>query len=414
MVGKTAKAATKASAAGEFATVAKASSVGWGEAENLAALDGAATEAKSAEDRRKRLVDCQGFSLKGVYPEQGSWHFQRKKAILEKYPEIEKLFGPNPWSAVVLAVAIFLHLFTGYSLIGASWPVTILAAYTLGAVFAWQCTAVGHEGAHKNVFKNSTANKVIACIAFTPVLNGPFGNFWSVEHMYHHQVIVDKMARYGPQKNSPLAKALGALFFFPIVNFFFTVISMIVFLQASVTLALYTVGLRKTPYPSSFKLPPYKIFPQIVNNWFMFNSLLSIAFNAVLYALWGWDIAIYLFLSCAFSNGLHPLGMRQVQEHYLQREGQPTYSVYSIFNPILLNIGIHVEHHDFPSVAWNNLPKIRKIAPEFYDDLYYYNSYTEVLRTFLFTDGIPISTLLQGFEDLFEIDATDSEAKKNI
>jgi sphingolipid delta-4 desaturase len=37
------------------------------------------------------------------------------------------------------------------------------------------------------------------------------------------------------------------------------------------------------------------------------------------------------------------------------------------------------EHHDFPRIPWSQLPKVRTIAPEFYDDLPYYTSYCSVL-----------------------------------
>ena len=119
---------------------------------------------------------------------------------------------------------------------------------------------------------------------------------------------------------------------------------------------------------------------------------------------YGWKASLFLYLSSGFANGLHPLGMRQVQEHYLQKRGQPTYSVYSVFNPILYNLGFHVEHHDFPQIPWNRLPQLTKIAPEFYRSkeagLFYYESYTQILYQFLFTPGIPIESLIEEYQDL--------------
>ena len=62
----------------------------------------------------------------------------------------------------------------------------------------------------------------------------------------------------------------------------------------------------------------------------------------------------------------------------------------------VFNVGYHNEHHDFPNIAWNRLPALKKLAPEFYDTLFYYNSYSEVLSNFLFDKGIPTSVLTEG------------------
>jgi len=394
-----------------FADIVDSKNVGFFEAENEEALKGATTVAQTNDDKRKRLVQCKNFAMKEVLPEQGSWHFQRKLKILKAHPEIETLFGTNPWSALFLALSFGTHLFIAANLVDASWPVITLVAYTIGSVLSWQCATLGHEGAHKLVFKTAWMNKLFAVIAFLPVVAGPFGNFWAVEHMYHHQVVVDKMNRYGPQQAGPVRKAIAALVFFFVVNIGFMVISFLIYVRAIFSLAAYSVGLSSSPFPKSFKFPPYDMFPQIVNHWFMINTTFSILFNAVLTYHYGWVPSIYLYLASGFSNGLHPLGMRQVQEHYLQKVDQPTYSVYSVFNPILFNLGFHVEHHDFPRVPWNRLPQVSKLAPEFYKDLYSYKSYMHVLYNFLFNKGVPISALLEEFKEVLPAAAANGTKK---
>jgi sphingolipid delta-4 desaturase len=47
-------------------------------------------------------------------------------------------------------------------------------------------------------------------------------------------------------------------------------------------------------------------------------------------------------------------------------------------------MGYHNEHHDLPSIPWNNLPKLRAMAPEFYQDLKYHSSWSRLLLQFVF------------------------------
>jgi sphingolipid 4-desaturase/C4-monooxygenase len=46
-------------------------------------------------------------------------------------------------------------------------------------------------------------------------------------------------------------------------------------------------------------------------------------------------------------------------------------------------VGYHNEHHDFPSVAWTRLPKLRALAPEFYDTLPSHPSWPMVIVNFI-------------------------------
>ena len=92
----------------------------------------------------------------------------------------------------------------------------------------------------------------------------------------------------------------------------------------------------------------------------------------------------YLGLSTLFALGLHPLGGRWIQEHYLTREGQSTYSYYGPLNKLSFNMGFHNEHHDFPSVPWNRLPQLRRLGDEYYRELASYRSWTAVLLKFIF------------------------------
>ena len=97
---------------------------------------------------------------------------------------------------------------------------------------------------------------------------------------------------------------------------------------------------------------------------------------------------LYLVVSSLIGMGFHPIAMHVIAEHYEFVEGQETYSYYGILNIPNLNVGYHIEHHDFPMVPWRRLPEIRKMAPEFYENLPYHSSYVAVALKYVFSCNI--------------------------
>ncbi len=108
------------------------------------------------------------------------------------------------------------------------------------------------------------------------------------------------------------------------------------------------------------------------------------AANLFIIVFFGWNAMLYLFASMLFGLGLHPLGARWIQEHHTIDPQQETASYYGPINLVALNMGMHNEHHDFPLIPWNRLPKVRAVAPEFYNSLAPCRSWSGLLLRFIF------------------------------
>ena len=130
--------------------------------------------------------------------------------------------------------------------------------------------------------------------------------------------------------------------------------------------------------------PPRLKEIRFISRWTVLNWLSVITFDVAVFMLLGPKALLYLLASALFAVGLHPLGARWIQEHYLTDDPQETYSYYGRLNWVALNVGFHNEHHDFPSVPWNRLPRLREMAPEYYRDLVFHGSWAGLLFRFLF------------------------------
>jgi sphingolipid delta-4 desaturase len=126
------------------------------------------------------------------------------------------------------------------------------------------------------------------------------------------------------------------------------------------------------------------------DGWIALNWGVQILFVATVWYFLGVKAVVFLTASFFFSVGLHPLGGRWIQEHYLTHGEQETYSYYGPLNTVAFNVGYHNEHHDFPSVPWNKLPQIKNTAPVFYDSLASHRSWTKLWLRFLFDREISL------------------------
>jgi len=308
-------------------------------------------------------------------------HAARRAEIMAAHPEIAALVGNKPQSALytVALVAVQLALAVlctnGVSsrlaervarnvlseaqaralavVFGAS------SAYLVGAVVDHALWVLVHDAAHNLVFKSVPLNRLVLCVAnIAHVL--PSAMLFRYYHIQHHIELnkIDKdpdvpaswEARF--VGHSALRKALWLAFFF-------------VFQSLRMLFYAYKV-------PTGTELL-----------WVALNWVVCLVPAGALHVAYGPAPVLWLLFASVSSIGLHPLGARWIQEHYPTQPFQATYSYYGIANRVAFNIGFHNEHHDFPSIPWQNLPAVKKAAPEYYDTLFAYTSYSKLLADFV-------------------------------
>jgi sphingolipid delta-4 desaturase len=299
-----------------------------------------------------------------VYSDTREPHRVRTKQILQQHPEMRKLIGKNINTFYFIAGLVGFQIFMALILANQSWWLVVGGAYLLGAFADHALFVMIHECAHHLIFKNRSANRWAGMLANLPQL---FPSSISFEryHIKHHSF----------QGVHELDADLPNKWEARLINNYF--IGKIVWLLFYPFFQLFRISRLK-------EIKPF-------DKWVAANFILQILFITCITYFFGTKAIIYLLLSFFFSVGLHPLGARWIQEHYLTNNNeQETYSYYGILNTVAFNVGYHNEHHDFPSVPWNKLPEIKKSAPAFYNSLSYHTSWTKLFFRFLFDPNISL------------------------
>jgi len=290
-------------------------------------------------------------------------HIVRRREILQAHPEIRSLAGNTPSSAFWVVLLVSTQLGLAYLLANVAWWIWLPAAYLVGATIDHALWVLIHESTHNLVFRRPVLNRWTAIAANLPLVI-PAAQSFAHYHLLHHQHLgeMDYDADVpGPVESrvvqAPIVKATWLASF------------------AAVQAIIRTNRMKKVSF---------------LNRWIVTNFAIEFLAMAALYWFAGAKPIVYLMLSSIFAIGLHPLGARWIQEHFVFADGQETYSYYGPLNRVCFNMGYHNEHHDFVTIPWSRLPTLRAAAPEFYDTLYFHRSWTGLLFRFLFDRDVTL------------------------
>jgi len=304
-----------------------------------------------------------------LYSEQEEPHASRKTEILKKHPEIKELMRPEPLTKWVVFGTVALQVAMAVMTLEWSWGAYLAAIYVVGATANHSLFLAIHELSHNLGFKSVAYNKMLAMVANLPI-GIPYCITFKPYHMEHH--------RYQGEEgvDTDIPTRLEA------------------WMITSTSFGYLDHTLKKALFMFfqifAYAFRPMLVKPELVPKdiWIASNWAFQLAFDGLLVYVFGPKVMLYLLLSTFFAGSIHPTAGHFLAEHYVTEGVTETYSYYGWLNVFCYNVGYHNEHHDFPNIAWTNLPKVRKIAPEFYDTLPQCKSWPGVILRYIFDDSI--------------------------
>jgi sphingolipid 4-desaturase/C4-monooxygenase len=299
-----------------------------------------------------------------VYSNDPHRHHTRARLILQEHPEIRPFIGKNRNSIWIIAGLVAFQLVGAALLAHQPWWLIVLLAFGVGAFADHALFVMIHECTHGLIFKGRIPNRVAGLLANVPLVFPSSVGFERYHLKHHSHLGIHDMDADLPYKWE--AKFINNIF-----------------IGKAIWLALF---------PLVQLLRIYRIKAvRAVDEWTLLNLGIQIIVTFAIWWFLGPKALAFIALSFFFSIGLHPLGARWIQEHYLVKsQEQETTSYYGVLNTVAFNMGYHNEHHDFPSVPWNRLPHVKASAPAFYNGLYAHRSWTLLWLRFLFDREISL------------------------
>ncbi|XP_010905525.1 sphingolipid delta(4)-desaturase DES1-like [Elaeis guineensis] len=281
-------------------------------------------------------------------------HASRRRLILSQYPQIRELFGPDRWAFLKVTAVVLLQLWTATYLHNASWVKMLAVSYFFGAFLNHNLFLAIHELSHNLAFSTPSYNRWLGIFANLPI-GVPMSITFQKYHLEHHRfqgadgIDMDIPSHAEARLvTSTITKSIWVLF------------------------QLFFYALR----PLFLKAKPPGL-------WEFTNFTIQIALDASLVYFWGWKSFAYLILATFVGGGVHPIAGHFISEHYIFNPDQETYSYYGPLNLMTWSVGYHNEHHDFPRIPGNRLHKVKEIAPEYYNNLKSYRSWSQVIYMYI-------------------------------
>ncbi len=289
-----------------------------------------------------------------IWSDEPEPHAQRRRELLAKYPQVKELYGPCPRTKYICTALVAAQLLLAFLLRDAPWWLIVLVAYLVGGVINHALFLAIHELSHNLAFKKPLHNRLFALFVNLPA-GVPVAATFRYYHLLHHTY----QGHDGIDTDIPTE------------------------LEGKLLHNRFTKAIWVVLQGFAYGLRPLFVKPRKPDGWELANLLLQFAFDALVFYFFGLKALLYLPISSLIVMGLHPVAGHYISEHYVFAGDQETYSYYGPLNKVTFNVGYHNEHHDFPYIPGSRLPKLRQMAPEYYDTLEHYSSWSAVIWRYI-------------------------------
>jgi len=347
------------------------------------ALISPATRKKLKKDYDIAMMDAK-FTLGYVQPNAAKWHTKRRHEMMNKYKEeILDLYKQSDHLVTLIAVLVIsLGQIAVAKYVAGKYGffIDMTLASTVGAFFCFGFQSLNHILMHSTM--NYWVKMPLALLASSCSPLPWFSYYIAGGHARHHmnagsETDIDREALFWIWEKVPIRQLdtpLGAVLWLSAAALFLP----LAYMYSMFTCAYYNWKQNKVE----------------MAHFVTESTLTCVVFW---YCGGGWSSSLYLVFSGAFSMGFlgHPyLGFWLLQHLCVYdpaspTSAQPTVSYYgdTLWNYLNYNILLHVEHHDFSKIPWHKVHTLRKIAPEYYTDLKYSTSITELMSFWIFSKG---------------------------
>jgi fatty acid desaturase len=276
-------------------------------------------------------------------PQGGDW---RRSLTREARTELAALHTPNLWTRMKPLVLVAIWIVTAIVAIRVDWlPVRLLCWLVIGATL--HCFgAFVHDCSHFSVFRKPWLDRTLGFFCGLPVFF-PSANYRAT-HLLHHKYLNTDKDPDALAANFPNPRLRAAVFY-----------GWLLFGVPFYSITLILAGPFRARRMSDKILCAAEPFLMLASYVALFVAAQHWHFGNILANGWAWGLPVALLIG----------NFRGLAEHAQLAHGDPpdplriarTVETSPVISFFLNNLNYHLEHHLYPGVPWNNLPKVHAL-----------------------------------------------------